>query len=278
MREACAVAMASDWHVEEEVDPRTVAGRNAYNLEIAERRVERYFDGVLWLIKHHRASFQIRDLLLWLGGDLFTGYIHPENVETSALSPVQSVLLLKGWIGAGIRRLLNEGALERMVIVCNYGNHGRTTEKRRIATGAQNSFEWLLYNVLRDEINDPRVEWKIAFGAHEYAVVYDRVLHFHHGDEVKYQGGVGGISVPLLKRVAAWNTIRPAYLSHVGHYHQLRLFKSAIANGSLIGMSAYGMSVGAHFEDPEQGFYLLDSLRGLCEFTPIWVTDREDAT
>src|SRR5690606_32151379 len=82
LREATAVMLASDWHVEERVFPESVAGRNEYTLQIAERRIQRYFEGAAWLIEHNRQSFQIRDAIQWLGGDLITGYIHEELEES----------------------------------------------------------------------------------------------------------------------------------------------------------------------------------------------------
>src|ERR1043165_3949501 len=43
-REATWVALASDWHIEETVRPETVNGVNSYNLAIARRRAQRYFE------------------------------------------------------------------------------------------------------------------------------------------------------------------------------------------------------------------------------------------
>lgn len=147
LRDVCALALASDWHVEEPVDPVSVAGRNEYNLEIAEKRVDRYFQGIVWHIQHHRASkhLSIRHLLLWLGGDLYTGYIHPELIENNELSPTEAVRWLLPRLEGGIRAVLHELQLEQISIVCSFGNHGRTTDKMRVATSASNSFDLLLY-------------------------------------------------------------------------------------------------------------------------------------
>ncbi len=272
LREGTAVALASDWHVEENVYPEQVAGRNEYSPAISTQRSERYFDSVLSMVEHNRASFQIRDLVLWAGGDLITGYIHPELVEDNDLSPVQAVLLVRDMWIKGIHTLLADKKLERIVIPCSHGNHGRTTEKRRIKTAAINSYEWLLYNVLQTQFADEkRVEFVIDQSAHQYVDAYDYDgLHFHHGDELKYGGGVGGLAIPLLKRVPAWDRVRPSTYHHIGHFHQLRDFGRAIVNGSLIGYNDFAMSIGADFEVPQQAFYILDSKRGKCQVTPLW--------
>ena len=272
MRDATAVILASDWHVEESVDPAKVEGLNAYDLTVADGRVRRFFDGAEWLIGYHRQAFSVRDVVLWLGGDLISGYIHDELAEGNALSPTEAVLWLRQRLRDGIKRLLADKATERIIVPCSYGNHGRTTEKRRIATGAENSFEWLLYNVLAgDFAEEPRVRFVIARGAHCYVQAYDFTLHFHHGDEISYQGGVGGISIPINKAVASWNTVKRANYHFFGHYHQRLEGRDWCANGSLIGYSPYAFSVKAQFEQPQQSFVLLDSKHGRCMSTPVWV-------
>jgi len=102
-REATWVALASDWHIEETVEPEKVNGVNSYNLSIARNRVERYFSGVSWLVNYHAYKFKLRDGILWLGGDLITGYLREENLEDNACSPVQAIAKLQSWISDGIR-------------------------------------------------------------------------------------------------------------------------------------------------------------------------------
>ncbi len=276
LREGVAVALASDWHVEEVVLAEKVAGRNEYNLAIAKQRAKRFFEGLLWLIKFERNAFAMRNLILWIGGDLMTGYIHAELQETNDLSPVQTVLALKEMLSDGIATLLTDKKLEKIIIPWSIGNHGRTTEKRRVKTGAENSFEWLLGNIMKGEWkHEPRVEFHVDRSAHQYVEVYDKTLHFTHGDELKYGGGVGGLGIPLLKRVPAWDRIREAAYHHIGHFHQFRDFGRAICNGSLIGASEYSVSIGADFEPPQQAFYVFDKEHGKTQVTPIWTREND---
>jgi hypothetical protein len=276
LREGTAVALASDWHIEEVVFPECVAGRNAYNLEIAHKRAQRFFEGLRWLTDFSRTGFKLRDLILWLGGDLMTGFIHEELAETNELSPVETVLKLRDWLIVGIRYLLEDKQLECITIPCSFGNHGRTTPKRRIKTGAKNSFEWLLYKILEEHFKDePRVVFEVTQSAHQYVKVYDFLHHFHHGDEVSFGGGVGGISIPINKRVPKWNSYVEADFHSIGHFHQLNDLGHTVVNGSLIGPSEYGMSIGAGYEPPKQAFYVIDSNRGKSVTAPIWVEDSE---
>jgi hypothetical protein len=276
LREMTAVAMGSDWHVEETVLAVKAGGRNEYSLDIADLSIRRFFQAQIDLVRHHRASKQliIRDMVCAFSGDLMTGYIHEELTETNALSPVETALWLKPRLRAGLLRLLGELGLRSVVVPWSYGNHGRTTPKTRISTGAENSYEWLLGRMLADSFaDDKRVAFDVSPCPHQYARVYDFTLHFHHGDSLRYGGGVGGVGIPLLKAVPAWDEVRRADVHHIGHFHQLRDYGRAMVNGSLIGYGPYSQWIKAPFEEPQQLFYLLDSKRGKCHVTPLWIRD-----
>ncbi len=278
LREGTVVALASDWHVEEHVPSRADTNFNFYDLTVADQRCSRFFNGLRWLLDHNRAVFQIRTIVLWLGGDLITGYLRNENREENELSPVETLNWLRARLSAGIRHLLADPKTEEVIIPCSHGNHGRTTEKRQISTGAKNSFEWLLYQWLAQEFaSEKRVRFVTDQSNHQYLDVEgsdrDWKLHFTHGDEVKYAGGVGGIAVPMMKAVAGWDQVRRCDYHHMGHFHQYTDYGSATVNGSLIGYNQYAMSIRAFPEPPQQAFYVLDSKRGKTAKSPIWVSE-----
>lgn len=276
LREAVAVCLASDWHIEERVLPGQVNGKNEYNLEISERRMTRYFEAVRWSLDFNRQSFLIRDLVLWLGGDLISGYLHMDQIESNYLSPAEAIAYAHASIVAGIRHLLKDPKLERIVVPCNDGNHGRMTDKMRAATRVESSLEILLYRMLEREFaTEPRVEFMIAEGPFLYYDVYGKTIRFTHGDTCKYGGGVGGVTIPIYKSMARWDTVRPANLSCMGHFHQLTSLNDLVINGSLIGYSAYSMQIGARFEEPAQAFFLLDSKRFKTVSMPLWVDERD---
>lgn len=273
IREATWVALASDWHVEESVDPAKVNGVNSYNLSIARNRVEKYFSGVAWLANYHAEKFKLRDGLLWLGGDLITGYLREENLEENECSPVQAIARIHTWIAHGIRYLLDQTGTEKLKVICNSGNHGRLTEKVRPSTREANSIEWLLYHFLAREFRDEkRVDFHLPAGSHSYAEVYDWVIRFTHGDDAKYGGGVGGIMIPIRKALHRWQTVRHADLTCLGHFHQYHDLANLVINGSLIGYNPYALKIGAEFEKPQQAFFLMDSKRGKTFPAGVWVT------
>ena len=230
--EGTCQVLASDWHVEEQVRPEQVAGRNRYNLEIAQSRMEKFFEATSWGVKFNRQAYKIRDLILWLGGDFITNHLHPDNVETNLLSPPEALAYVHAALVTGIRYLLQDKELERIVVPCNDGNHGRMTDKMRSSSRCAMSLETMLYGFLAREFEkEPRVQFIIAQGSHLYYEVYGRTIRYVHGDETKYGGGVGGITVPIYRAMAKWQTVRQADLTCLGHYHQRISLNDLICNG-----------------------------------------------
>lgn len=281
--EATALALASDWHIEEDVDPKKlrVPGNmslNAYSVEEARRRADTFFRKIVVLTDIERAAARIPTLVLGLLGDFMSGYIHDELMESNNLSPLEAANELLEILPSGIKFLLDNGRFDKIVIPCTYGNHGRTTHKPRISTGAENSYEWFVYKQLaRHFAKEKRVEFVIADGIHAYVELYGINLRFSHGDSIRYGGGVGGLTIPLNKACDSWNsnTFQYAHYDFLGHWHQLHDHGRAVVNGSLIGYSPYSLSIKARYEPPQQAFCLIDGRRAVKScFRPIWVTEK----
>jgi len=267
--EATAVAVGSDWHAEETVDPENVNGLNEYNLDISDGRITKFFSNIIRLTEVERHATRIDTLVLALLGDLITGYIHDELVETNGLSPTETVIWLRDRLIAGIRLLIDRGNFKRIVVICANGNHGRTTKKMRHATSAANSYEWLLYHIVAKHL--PEVEWHIATSYHTYLEVYGKQFRFHHGDGINYQGGIGGLTIPLEKAIAAWNKAKVADLDIFGNWHTQMQNPKWVSNGSLIGYNAYSIAIKAPYEPPQQTYFLVDSKRGRTGTWPIFL-------
>ncbi len=252
---ASYVMMASDWHMGERVRPETVGYRNEYNPDIACERAEQFWKSNLVMLNAARSAWDIRQGVLWLGGDLMTGFIHGEYVEDNFLSPVEEALLVMETMVQGIDKLLAESDLEHILIPTSNGNHGRTGEKIKIGTYAQNSFEWMLYHMIRRRYcvppgtpdtgqvvsSDGRLTFQIAKGYNNIVDLYGFRINFEHGDAIKYSGGVGGLTVPVLRRIGRKAMAMPLrwegtekgvpHLYAFGHYHSLQYPRFFIVNG-----------------------------------------------
>jgi hypothetical protein len=274
-RQATAVALLSDIHYETVVDPESTPWGNAYNPAIADYRLGRFFAGLLWLVQFHRSAFDIRNLVLWLGGDFITGSIHDENLKTQALGANSAMRAVTAQLVAGVRRLLDEGALDRLDVICSVGNHARTTKRMGFATAHEDSLEWPMYNEIALRCADERLHLINPPSTHAYHDVFGYRLHFHHGHEIRYSGGIGGVTIPANKAVAAWDLWDSADYHHFGHYHQRLAAGKVFMNGSVIGPDPFGFGIKGAPEPPQQSFYLLDSQRGACCASPIWVGSAE---
>jgi len=118
-------------------------------------------------------------------------------------------------------------------------------------------------------VAEKRVKFTLEEAYHTYLTVYGRVLRFHHGHNVRYGGGVGGLTIPTNKAIAQWNTVFRADVDFFGHHHTFTLHNNFVVNGSLIGYNGYAITIKAPFEKPKQAFLLLDKDRGVSVSIPI---------
>ena len=266
--EATAVALLSDWHCEEVCDPKTINGLNRYNPEIAQKRAVECFQKIVRLVEKEKQDCSIDNLLLWFGGDFITNSLRDENLESNALRPIEAALYAKGLLHNGLIFLQNHLPKVKIRVACSSGNHARITKKIHIATEHGNSLETFIYCALRSE--HPEIEWDIDPSYHTLVELYGKTLRFNHGHFVKYGGGIGGLTIPMLKALNGWDTSRRADLTCIGHYHQFLSHRRFVVNGSMVGYNAFAMSIKAEFEPPSQTFFVFDKRYGRSVTIPIY--------
>ena len=269
--EATPIIVCSDWHSEEIVKPAQVNGLNDFNPDVEERRVTRLFQASLNLIKNHlNPGVSINTVVLALLGDFITNDIHDaENAESNAMTPVFALMRVQDQILKGIEFLLNNSPYD-FIIPCKVGNHSRTTKKVRSASEVGHSLETLMYAYLASNFkNEPRVKFVIDDGYHTYLTVYGKVIRFHHGHALQYQGGIGGLFIPAYKAVSQWDKGRRADLDIFGHFHQTKDGGKFLCNGSLIGYNSFALRIKADYEPPQQTLLLVDKKRGRTCTWPI---------
>lgn len=255
---ATMVVLLSDVHCEETVRPETVNGLNAFDLDVCQSRLSELQQRFFAMLEHERQLARIDRVVVWLGGDLISGMIHPELAEENALHPLAAIR----WIGERLRGFLDAVAdsAREVVVATSCGNHGRTTEKLR-TNEADTSYEHHLYLTMRAAEARKNVRWQIGEGHLNYLDVDGFKIRFCHGHAIRHQGGIGGIHVPLNKAIAAWDVSERADLTCIGHWHQFSWSRIGryVTNGSVIGHSAYAVRIkvpGA--ESPCQAAFVVD--------------------
>ena len=277
--ESVGVALFSDWHNEERVDPAKVNGLNDFNLEIFHDRAVRLFQGTQKLHYVLNKHTPTKTMILGLLGDFISGSLHGDQQESNLLGPTMAIDNALTEIVSGIKFLLEHTDIEEFVIVCKSGNHARITMKQRHNTEAENSLEYFAYcNLRRIFENEPRIKFVIDKGYLSHVVLFDSyTIRFHHGHDIKYGGGVGGLYIPTNKKIASWNRsiipgIPPVQLDCFGHFHQYIDADNFVLNGSLIGYNPYAIAIGAPFQPPQQAYFLVSKrYNSKTLATPIFV-------
>lgn len=272
--QSVAFAVASDWHSDEGVEADTVNGVNEFNQSIARQRIDRFATGIVKLTDTQRNATDIDTLVMPYLGDFISGHIHDDLIEITDLSPTQAARRVKGQLLGVIEYLRSKGNFKRIIIPCHYGNHGRTTHKMRIATAYMHSYEYVLYEDLAEMIQRlgwSDVEIKVNKAYYSHLDVYGSTIRCHHGDAIKYGGGVGGITIPVNKAIAQWDKLRQADFDVFGHFHQFTAHRKFICNGSLIGYNAFALRIKADAEPAQQAYFLWEAKRGRTITAPIIV-------
>lgn len=275
VKEATAVIVASDWHIEEEVIPSTVNFVNEFNLSIARKRVDAFADNSVKLLDMFGKTIPIKNLVIALLGDFISGHIHDELKEICQLAPVSAAVEAKNNLISAIEHIWRNTDLDHITIICKVGNHGRITDRPNHSTELGNSLELFIYDAINAHFSQPQYEGKIEVRVddayHSYLTVYGFTIRFHHGHNLKYQGGVGGLYIPVHKAIDQWNKAIHADLDVFGHWHQYISSKQFVCNGSLIGFNPYAISIKAGYEKPQQAFFMIDQQgRKICS-TPIFL-------
>jgi hypothetical protein len=278
--DAVSCAIASDWHVDEPVEGEAVHGLNEYSLEIARARSEHFFKNWLRLTDILARESKITTMFLAALGDTFSGWIHEELLATTQLAPGDAARFVKGLFISGIEYILRESSytIEGVMIP---GNHGRMTHKVHLGDPTGTSLETVMYEGIADRFHgNPRVRLEVSDHAMRYRRFFERFnLRLIHGYEVKYGGGIGGITIPIRKALAQWNSAVRADLTVMGHFHQFLDGGDFLVNGSLIGYNAFAQAIKASYEEARQAFFLIDARKGGQKsiVAPIWLDDAHKA-
>jgi len=269
-REATAVILYSDGHIEEKITRSSVNGLNEYNPAIAKERSDFCFINARKLIAKERQDVKISDVVLGLLGDNIHGLIHESYAYTNYMTPQEASIMSYELIVSGMNHLLEDKLIKKLTVVCKVGNHSRSTLKPFSDNEALMSYEWGIYkNIERHFKDNPRVDIILENSYFTYLSIYDKVFRFHHGHNIKYGGGVGGMVVPLSKFIYRANEQIKADIDCIGHFHTRIALPNVFINGCLCGFGTYALKIGARPEPPVQSFFLVDKHRGVTVTAPI---------
>ena len=280
------VAFLSDLHAGEVVRPEEMGGFNAYNLRIADLRLQRFFDEIIHQSRS-LSGLEYDGLVLNLGGDLISGSIHDELRETDELSVLDSTLWVAPRLLAGIEKLAE---LFPLHIVSEPGNHGRDHKipryKGRSAHNADTHIARMV--ALYWEQRNPSAN-SVTFNIPETIdadfAVYGSRFSSEHGENYQRNnpgtaeiGSIGPVKRGSLRKGRAKaQEGNPFDYFLVAHYHQLVYAPSQgfVMNGSVKGYDEYARGLALKPEPPQQALFVVDPEHGPTIHTPLLVMDRK---
>jgi hypothetical protein len=191
--------------------------------------------------------------------------IFPELAETNSMAPIEEARFAKRLIGAVLDHLREHSGVKRFTVVCSRGNHGRLTKKKQFKNSAGTNLESAIYWDLADRYTEKQGwTWRIPPSGLAYFDIRNPdgtswTCRGYHGEQCKYQGGVGGLTIPLNKLQARWDKTTRADFNLMGHFHTFsRPNSTTLLNGSLKGFDEYALELGFPYEPPIQTLAIYD--------------------
>lgn len=215
-----AIAVLSDWQLAK----RT----STYNSQICAERIERYGEKVIRLTQIQRAAHPVRELRVYLLGDLVEGELIFEGQAHRIDASLYRQVMLDGpqILGNFLRKMLS--VFDKVHVVGVIGNHGALGGGPfRKAYHPESNADAMMMETTRLILqNETRLTWAPTFVPGErlwYAVDYVGKAGFllFHGDQVK--GGFGGFPwYGFGKKIMGWRSgaiPEPFNYALAGHFH-----------------------------------------------------------
>ena len=262
----------SDIHWGAVVRPEEINFINAYNLDIAQQRLRRTFEGAIKLARDYFAGLTYDGLQLFLPGDMHSGEIHAELRETNAVTIADGIMSLAEPMQAGINMLAAE--FGKVNIACVVGNHSRRTRKPIAKHRVKDNYDYLTYRILaRDFAKNPKVSVTISAAPDLRVQVYDKFYCLTHGDQFRGGSGIAAELSPLLlgvhrksRRDAASG--KPFDVMTMGHFHKTLILPTngLIVGGSIMGYDEFAFNSNFRPEPPMSAFWVDTPERGIATF------------
>lgn len=277
------LAFLSDVHTGETVRAEEMNEYNAYNEEITDARLRRFFERTIVVSRNYLAGVEYDGVVLALGGDMVSGDIHDELEQTNWCSTYDACRWLAPRLQAGIEMLAEE--FGKVLVVSAPGNHGRDSKKPRHKGRSAHNADTHAAHLVADRLEG---EVDISFLVPESFDVdfelYGYRFSMEHGDNMRFSGvseigAIGPVKRGTLRKSRQAQTEgRPFVTNLVGHFHQYipAYTQGFIMNGSLKGYDEYARSWHFTPEPAQQALAVVTPEHGITVNAPVIVTKRSE--
>ncbi len=283
--EEIAVILCSDWHIGEVVRPEQVSNVNEFNETIAAARLELYAEKIAELLELQRHYTTINRAVVWLGGDMVSGIIHQELLDTAILLAVEQTALagyLMAQLIAEVSTLFKE-----VIVITTVGNHGRLSKKKTFKTHTINNLDYVAYQICAFALrNYKHIKFVVDTSIFRYTDIFGWRFVFSHGDETKswmqipFYGlrrdfaAKQAINVYVHSGGDLTKAVQPVNYKVVGHFHTTGIIPDnlgfIIMNGSLKGVDEFSFKKGL-ISRPSQFFFGVHRGEGVTFNYPVWL-------
>ena len=263
-----AVLLLSDIHSGEVVAKDEMLGLSQYDFETFVVYLQFLVDTVIDIIENKlRHGFDIQDLHIHMLGDMVSGIIHEEFLETNDANIFHLAFGTAFVMSQAIRDFAPW--FSEIYVDAIPGNHGRLTKTRKYKE-KWNNWDFVCYNVMAALLKDIKnIHFNIPYSSFILKKVMGHTHLLSHGDNVQSYYGI-----PLygLKRMAS--NFTEAFAAHgeyiqffnVAHFHTKctldRLGGELMVNGGWKGGDEYSLGKLHTVSEPKQLMYGVHPTKG----------------
>lgn len=264
------VALLSDAQVGTEVIGLEIGNKRwDYNVNVFRYRLRVYERALKEIVERHNKAYPIKDLVVWLGGDLLEGerIYSPQQVfiDTNVMN---QFFIVQYEIADFLSRLSSR--FEKIEVVCSPGNHGRVYSRKEASDFV--NWEYILYRniefILREHKN---IHFDIPYTWYRVKNVNGVKILFIHGDDIRrwmrwpWYGSENLYNgyYQLMSKIG-----QPFNVLVFGHFHQPANLVlpdgEFISNGSFVGYTRYTIKkLGGYSIPPRQVVFFIHPTVGI---------------
>ena len=252
-RPVTLVLQLTDWHIGLVTPENMVEGFNAYNWEIAQRRITQLLQSIRKYVAVLRAGYTVNDCVVLCTGDYVSGDIHEGLVRTNEFQTPKQAVKAGRLLSEMLRHLATLFPRVRVEFVAA-GNHDRLTRKPQAQMGGENSWGFVVGSLAEDLLSRQKnVEFKLHTAMQEIVDVMGRRYLIGHGDGILGTWGIPFYGIE--RKVSRESKARMNMPEHrhfhkivIGHFHTGLDHPDWFVGGSLSGTDENDHKVGRHSE------------------------------
>lgn len=279
-----AILHISDIQYGEEICIQSMDGVNSYDLDIANRRIARYFQKAHRFLTELWQGQRVEEVVVLLNGDMISGALHHELDRTDGARPLEAAKLVAQQLIAGISLLSGEGFSIR--IISTPGNHGRMTLKPESKGHVLQNYDTLVAWFIEAAFNgNPDITVTYSKSVDALFNIFAFPMLVTHGDRMGSRGGQGflGATATILRghhKLAADYAQRGVNLYKIftGHFHTIAETPFGFANGTMAGWSEYARDGRMRCAPASQDYFVIHEEHGIIESRHITLGTPEEGT